>query len=74
MSEKSIITSQGLPKYLEKRINNKVIDTELLLKKYDTDKKNELYFNEDGHWNINGHKIVGELLGDYINNFIKFKN
>ena len=74
MSPDSIITSQGLSKYLQKRIKNKVIDIEFLLKKYDTEKKNELYFNEDGHWNTKSHQIIGKWLGDYINNWFKSKN
>ena len=72
MSPDSIITMQGLTKYLKKRIDNKVINIEeSLLKKYDTEKNNELYFNEDGHWNTKSHQIIGKWLGDYINNLIK---
>lgn len=68
----SIITSQGLSKYLKKRIDNKVIEIEeSLLKKYDSEKNNELYFNEDGHWNSYSHKIIGNWLGNYINSWIK---
>ncbi|MCI0613063.1 SGNH/GDSL hydrolase family protein, partial [bacterium] len=26
-----------------------------------------LYFNEDGHWNREGHQFVGEILAGYIN-------
>ena len=71
MSPDSIITMQGLTKYLKKRIDNKVINIEeSLLKKYDTEKNNELYFNEDGHWNSNSHKIIGNWLGNYINSLI----
>lgn len=29
-------------------------------------KRKRLYFVEDRHWNIDGHKLVGEILAKYI--------
>jgi hypothetical protein len=25
-----------------------------------------LYFAIDGHWNVNGHRLAGEILADYV--------
>ena len=33
-----------------------------------------LYFARDGHWNADGHKLVGEILAEYINSHYLMNN
>ena len=59
------ISQVGLSRYLEAS-KLPLFDLEILLKKYKTNKFNELYWPADGHWNEKAHKIIGKHLEQFL--------
>ena len=59
------ISQVGLSRYLEKS-KLPVLYLEILLKKYKTNKPNELYWAADGHWNERAHQIIGRHLEKFL--------
>jgi len=59
------ISQVGLSRYLEKS-KLPVFDLEILLKKYKTNKSDELYWAVDGHWNERAHQIIGRHLEKFL--------
>ena len=71
MKEKEITTQEGFENYLFEILNNKFnIKTYLLSKEINIYKiKNsseKLYFNFDGHWNNNGHRVIAQIMSNNI--------
>jgi hypothetical protein len=71
MKEKEITTQEGFENYLFEILNNKFnIKTYLLSKEINIYKiKNsseKLYFNFEGHWNNNGHRVIAQIMSNNI--------
>ncbi len=71
LQEKEIITQTGFENYLYDILNNKFnVKTYLLSKEinaYKTKNPSEkLYFNFDGHWNNNGHRVIARIMSSNI--------
>lgn len=71
MKEKEITTQVGFDNYLFEILNNKYnINTHLLYQDINAYKmrnySEKLYFNFDGHWNNNGHRVIGQIISNNI--------
>jgi len=71
MKEKEITTQEGFDNYLFEILNNKFnINTHLLYQDINNYKlrnpSEKLYFNFDGHWNNNGHRVVSQIISNNI--------